>query len=298
MITEYAERWIKQIPGLHEAGMALSLAMHRAVLNGGDSVRSGTDFLHGTWLGHPLHPVLTDIPIGSWSLAMLFDGIAANTDSEHAEWTADALTTVGVLAAVPTALTGAADYSTIPEHATASGTLHALLNSSALVLYLLSIRERKSGSRELAVLFSSIAFGIMTFSAWVGGTLVYKERVGVRHGQEPSEPETWTTVMDASELREQGPTRVEVEGTPVLLYRYEGTVYAMAAVCRHAGGPLEKGTFEGHCVQCPWHDSVFDLRDGTVVHGPSTYPQPSYATRIHEGNIEVRLEQPAPFEDN
>jgi nitrite reductase/ring-hydroxylating ferredoxin subunit len=74
----------------------------------------------------------------------------------------------------------------------------------------------------------------------------------------------------------------------VLLYRYGGTVYAISAVCSHAGGPLEEGQFDGFCVQCPWHDSVYDLRDGSVVHGPATFNQPAYRARIYNGQIEIR----------
>lgn len=64
---------------------------------------------------------------------------------------------------------------------------------------------------------------------------------------------------------------------------------AIDAVCSHAGGPLDEGSFEGCFVQCPWHDSVFDLRDGRVKHGPATIPQPGFAVRERNGQLEVRL---------
>jgi nitrite reductase/ring-hydroxylating ferredoxin subunit len=96
--------------------------------------------------------------------------------------------------------------------------------------------------------------------------------------------------MAENELHEQEPRRVEVVGSPVLLYRYGGTIYATAAVCGHAGGPLEQGQFDEYCVQCPWHDSVYDLRDGSIVHGPTTYTLPKYAARIQNGQVEIRAE--------
>jgi nitrite reductase/ring-hydroxylating ferredoxin subunit len=76
---------------------------------------------------------------------------------------------------------------------------------------------------------------------------------------------------------------------PVLLARHEGTVYALANRCTHRGGPLHEGDLEDGCVVCPWHDSKFRLKDGSVAQGPATSPQPSFETRVQEGRIEVRL---------
>ncbi|MBZ0302599.1 MAG: Rieske (2Fe-2S) protein [Anaerolineae bacterium] len=78
------------------------------------------------------------------------------------------------------------------------------------------------------------------------------------------------------------------ESIPVLLYREGEAIDAIGAVCSHAGGPLEDGSFADGCVECPWHNSVFDLRDGHVVHGPATFDEPHYQVRIQDGQIEVR----------
>jgi nitrite reductase/ring-hydroxylating ferredoxin subunit len=129
----------------------------------------------------------------------------------------------------------------------------------------------------------------MTASAWLGGELVYRRRVGVNHAQIKAEPTEWTPVMSAEDLEAEGvPQRVEVDGYPLLLYRYEGELHAIDAVCAHAGGPLDEGSFDGPCVTCPWHQSVYDIRNGHVVHGPSTYSQPYYETRIQDGEVYVR----------
>lgn len=291
MISEYVESTVHRIPGLEEGSLKVARAIHQAVLNGGEPARTIADLLHGTWLGHPLHPVLTDLAIGAWSFGALFDGVAIANGSRDAERTADALTMLGVVSAVPTAITGLTDYSTIPAPAAPAGTLHGLLNSVALVLYLLSLRDRRNGDRGRGVFFSSLAFGLLLVSAWLGGDLVYRHRVGVDHSERASNPEEWTAVLDERELREHEPKRVEVQGQPVLLYRYGGTIYAIGAVCSHVGGPLEEGQFEGLTVQCPWHQSVFDLRDGSIVHGPATYLVPDYAARIQNGKVELRLQR-------
>lgn len=291
MLGPYVERAIRGA-GLDAVGNQVSLAIHNAILAGGNPARNVADLLHGTWLGHPLHPVLTDIVVGSFSLATLFDGIAAVQGSEEAERTADTLLAIGAISAVPTALAGMTDYSAIQEPATGTGLAHALLNTAALVLYALSLRARHTGQRGVGVALSTVAFGILMASSWLGGHMLNSQRVGVNHNDEyASGPEAWTPVLPEAELQEQQPKRIEVEEQPVLLYRRNGTVYAIGAVCAHAGGPLEEGTFDGLCVECPWHQSVFDLRDGSIVHGPSTYPQPNYAARILNGQIEVRLER-------
>jgi nitrite reductase/ring-hydroxylating ferredoxin subunit len=75
----------------------------------------------------------------------------------------------------------------------------------------------------------------------------------------------------------------------VLLYRERGRVSAIGSVCSHAGGPLEEGKAADGCVTCPWHDSVFRLEDGSIVHGPATRPQPSFKARVRNGQIELRL---------
>lgn len=291
MISHYVQEIVRQVPQLEEYGKQIKQTTHQSVLDGGDSIRDAVDVLHGTWLGHPLHPVLTDISIGAWSLAALFDAIAVSSGSEDAQRTADALTAIGTASSVPTAVTGLADFSTIPNPAVALGTLHGLTNTAAMAFYALSLDARRRGERGRGVTLAVVGLGALTAGAWLGGDLVYKRRVGVDHVRRPSEPQKWTAVLDESDLAEAEPRRVDAAGAPVLLYRDGNTIYAMGALCSHAGGPLEAGEFYDRCVQCPWHDSVFDLRDGSTVHGPATYTQPKYAVRIKDGQVEVRLER-------
>jgi nitrite reductase/ring-hydroxylating ferredoxin subunit/uncharacterized membrane protein len=279
---------LERMGPVEEAGFQVARTVHDAVLRD-ERRRRVADALHGTWLGHPLHPVLTDVTIGSWVLGGAFDLVGALTGSRFARRTGDTLARIGTAAAVPTALAGVADYSTIPQPAAATGTLHGMLNAAGLGLYLLSLRDRRNGRRARGLLFSSIALGVATVSAWLGGHLVYKHKVGVDHSDEFTGPQDWTPVLNVDELGDREPTRVEVEGKGVLLFREGNDVYAIGAVCAHAGGPLEEGKFYNTCVQCPWHDSVFDLSDGHIVHGPATQPQPVFDTRIRGGMVELKL---------
>lgn len=285
------EKILRQIPDFKDAAQSVSRGIHDIVLEGGKPTRKVADLLHGTWLGHPLHPVLTDIVVGAWGFGAVFDLMSLNSKSRSAEKAADTLTTIGTLAAIPTAVAGIADYSTITRRAMATGGGHGLINGIALVLYILSMWARKAGNRGLGLFFSGMGISLATVSAWLGGELVYKYGVGVNKSIQPTEPEDWIAVLDEIELREREPRRVKVKDQEVLLYRQAGAIYAIGAVCAHEGGPLDQGSFEDLCVECPWHQSVFDLRDGSVVHGPSTYAVPGYETRIRNGKLELRLQQ-------
>lgn len=251
-------------------------------------LRGAADVLHGTWLGHPLHPVLTDVVIGSWLAGGVFDAIGELQGDDRARWAGDQLAAAGVAAALPTALSGLADYSAAPPNATRAATVHGLLNALNLTLYGVSLWERARGRRRRGLAYSFAAQGLMLASAWIGGQLVYHKRMGVDQGEDFTEARGWHDVLAAAELEQGRRRRVEVEGKAMLLYRHQGEVLAIAAVCSHQGGPLDEGTLDGTCVTCPWHGSVFDLRDGHVVHGPASFPQASFEVREREGRIEVR----------
>jgi nitrite reductase/ring-hydroxylating ferredoxin subunit/uncharacterized membrane protein len=289
MLSESVDIMIRNTPQLQESGKSLAKAIHGAVLGGGEGARDAVDVLHGTWLGHPLHPVLTDVVIGAYALSSLFDFASLLNPSRTSEAAADSLNSIGNAAVLPTVLAGLADYSAIPRHSAGVGLTHALMNVAVFGLNLASMQARKRNQREQAIALSAAGVMLLLGSAYLGGHMVYDLKVGVNHAGEPREPAKWTAVLPADELAEQAPRRVEAAGYPVLLVRQNGRVQAIGAVCAHAGGPLDEGAFYGDCVQCPWHDSVYDLNDGSIVHGPTTYPVPNFEARVRDGQIEIRL---------
>ncbi|MGE5294716.1 MAG: Rieske 2Fe-2S domain-containing protein [Solirubrobacterales bacterium] len=283
------ESVLQKIPHMDAQTHTISRGIHAGVLKGGRATRKAADVLHGTWMGHPLHAALTDFTIGAWTLASIFDWIGLLGKSKAAREAADRMIDMGNASAVPTAVAGLVDYSTIPNSAMATGGTHGLLNAVGYVVNLLSASARKSGKRTLGVALSTAVCTGLLASAWLGGEMVYRYKVGVNRTRKPEGPEDWEPVLDESELMEDEPQRIEVQGAPVLLYRHEGDIYAVGAVCGHAAGPLEEGTFDGTKVTCSWHQSVYDVRDGTVVHGPSCYAEPAYDVRVQDGRIELRL---------
>lgn len=276
-------------PQLQDTALAIARTINNAVLEGGEGTRKVVDLLHGTWLGHPLHPVLVEVVVGAWSISSFFDLVSYFNRSKQAEMIADALIQIGNYAALPSILSGLAQFSTIPEPAANIALTHATVNNIGFALQVASARARSRGDRDRALTLSGLAFVFMMSGAYLGGHLAYNKRVGVKHTEDVTEPQGWMPALAANLIREREPRRVEVAGHPVLLYREGNRIQAIGAVCPHAGGPLEQGKFYNGCVECPWHNSVFSLADGRVIHGPSTYAATNYEARIRNDMVEVRL---------
>ena len=276
-------------PQLEKTALTVARTIHQAVLNGGEGPRKAVDLLHGTWLGHPLHPVLTDVVVGAWSISLFFDLVSLFKHSSQSVTIADALIKVGNIAALPTLLTGLADFSAIPEPVANIALTHAVMNNIGFGLQVASASARKEGARDRAIALSGLAFAFLMTGAYLGGHLSYAKKVGVKYYEDPTEPHGWQPALEVNKLREHEPRRIEVAGQPVLLYRTGHQIQAIGAVCPHSGGPLEQAKFYNGCVECPWHHSVFALANGRVVHGPSTYPVTNYEARVRNGMIEVRL---------
>lgn len=283
-VAELAESAVKRIESSQEL-RSLGQTMGSTV---GGVLQPGTlkDLLSGTWLGHTLHPMLTDVPIGAWTSALVLDLLGGSGSAPAA----DALVGLGVLAALPTALTGLselADLGTEPEWAIASA--HAIGNVAGLALQAASFVARKLGARTIGVGLSTAGMGVMVGSAYLGGHLSFRRGIGVDHTAFEYPVEDWTPVLDEADLPEGEAKLVEAGGNDVMLYRSDGAVCALADRCMHAGGPLHEGTVEDGRVTCPWHGSRFNLADGSLVRGPATAPQPSYEARVQDGKIEVRF---------
>lgn len=243
------------------------------------------DALSGSWLGHTLHPLLTDATIGTFTSALLLDWLGGKQSRDAAQ----RLIALGLLSVPPTALSGQSDWADTEvanESVRRIGIVHAAANGTATLLFASSLlARRRGGSGRLLALAGG---GAMATAGYLGGHLTLAEGVGVDRTAFEDAPEEWTAVLGNDELAEGQARCVEADGTQVMVTRRAGEVYALSDHCAHRGGPLHEGTFEGVTVTCPWHASVFDLRDGALIHGPAAYPQPAWDTRVRDGRIEVR----------
>jgi nitrite reductase/ring-hydroxylating ferredoxin subunit/uncharacterized membrane protein len=246
------------------------------------------DALHGTWLGHPLHPALTDLPIGCWTSAWLLD-LFGGKETRKA---ATALVGLGVATAVPTIVSGAADWTALGETSKPRrvGAVHAIANAGATWLYGASWLARRRGNHKQGVTLGMAGAALATAGGYLGGHLAYRNAVGVDHTAGEYGVTDWTDVAALRDLPMREPVRRTVGGVDLLLYRNGSTVRALSATCSHLGGPLDQGRVDDECVTCPWHGSAFRLTDGSVVRGPATAPQPAYETRVVGRTVQVRLE--------
>jgi nitrite reductase/ring-hydroxylating ferredoxin subunit/uncharacterized membrane protein len=245
------------------------------------------DALSGTWLGHAVHPLLTDLPIGTWTSAILLDWLGGKS----ARGAADRLIELGIVSALPAALTGMSDWAD-SEPASDSvrrvGIVHAASNIAALTLFGASLVARKRGSRASGKLFGLAGATALSAGGYLGGHLSYAEGVGVDQTVFEQRSEEWTPVLRESDLPEGESRYAEVDGVGIMVARWEGEVHALSNRCAHRGGPLDEGEIENGCVICPLHGSVFRLSDGGVERGPTAYPQPRWQVRVRSGVVELK----------
>jgi len=261
----------------------------KALAAGGLVGPSAAKALHGTWLGHPLHPVLTDVPIGAWTATAVLDVLDEIRGRDACGRAAEITLTVGLVGAAGAALTGVADWSQMGNgQARRVGLAHGLLNATSLACYVTSLLLRRRQAPRAGRRFAFLGLLISTVAAYLGGHLVYSEQIGVDHTANQSPPTTFVPVLAVAELAENQLRRVHANGMPILLLRQGERIYALAETCAHLGGPLAEGTLDGTSVVCPWHGSRYALEDGRVLDGPSAYAQPAFEVRVRNGQIEVR----------
>ena len=246
------------------------------------------NFLDGVWLGTPLHPPLTDVPVGAWTTALLLDGGSVLSGDEALGAAADRALAVGTIAAVPAAVTGLNDLRDLVGQSRRIAMVHALVNLLGLSLSAASLAYRHAGRRGLARGLSGLGFVTSSTAAHLGGKLSFALGIRVNRTVGQPVPGSFVPVLDAAELQGDELHSVEVDGVPVLLARSQsGEVCALANTCTHLGGPLAEGSREGDTVTCPWHGSRFDLRTGAVVEGPAVFVQPRLEARVREDKIEI-----------
>ena len=248
------------------------------------------NFLNGVWLGHPLHAVLTDVPIGAWTGAMLFDYLGALTGSRTLKGAGDWSVGLGVLSGIAAGAAGLADYSEMSGEPRRFGTAHAILNVAGLVLFAMSLFRRLTGRRAEAIPLSTLGYAFTFLAADLGGTMVYRYGATInRQAWKGGEgPRQFKAVLPSSELEDGQKRSVQLNGVEILLARVNGRVYAIGNTCTHEGCPLAEGELVGPTIRCGCHGSEFSLADGGVLNGPASIPEPSFDVREQKGQIEVR----------
>jgi nitrite reductase/ring-hydroxylating ferredoxin subunit/uncharacterized membrane protein len=282
------ERTARPLAGLWNGIAAVSRGFYRVLGSPGKLLQ---DFLNGSWLGHALHPVLTDVVVGGATIAIFLDVLRVFFGVDGLEdataWTVG-LTAVSGLGAIITGLTDFKDTATGNERNVAG--LHGLINIVAVLIFTVSLLQRLGGSHDAAFWTLVIGYLVISVGAYIGGHVVYKygymvNRNAFARGKKAVE---FTAIMPADALAEDTPTRASYGATTLVVVRRGDVVFALKETCSHAGGPLAEGTLNGDTIVCPWHFSAFRLSDGTVRHGPASTRQVAYRARINVGQVEVQ----------
>jgi len=279
------QRWLEKAADVLQGGVG---AVYGALGRPGRALKN---VMHGTGvLGHPLHPAISDLPIGAWAAGVVADYVA-HFSSALPTQAGDVALALGLSAAVLAALTGLTDYHETIGHERRVATAHGLSMVAVVALEAASLALRWFGSstlHPLAVGLSTVGFAGVMAGGYLGGHLVFGLGTMVNRNAFAEGPEDYVAVGMGADFPEGEMHRVNAAGMPALLVRRAGTLHAIAAVCSHAGGPLDEGTLEGTRVTCPWHGSIFRFEDGAVAGGPATFPLPVRQARVVAGNIEVR----------
>ncbi|MGW5849122.1 Rieske 2Fe-2S domain-containing protein [Streptomyces sp. NPDC055254] len=244
------------------------------------------DTLHGLPMGHPVHPLLVQVPVGAWLSAAVLDLCPGQDRASRT------LIALGLAGAAPAAVAGWTDWAELPPEQSRVGLVHAVANIGAVSLYAASLTARLRGRPVKGRLLAVAGLAAVGAGGALGGHLAYRQAAGANHAEAVPHLVSpgWHRVGPVSEFPVGRPARATVDGVDVVVVRQTGgEVHVLADRCSHMAGALSEGEVADGCVRCPWHGSVFRLTDGWNVRGPATAPQPSFETRVAEGHVEARL---------
>src|SRR5437773_4671825 len=168
-------------PVLDAIAQPLTQAIRGTYQAAGATGQRAKNALHGVWLGHPLHPVFTDLPLGAWTTGLVLDAVAARNGDGATARAADVAIAVGLAGAAGAAVTGLTDWSETSGRARRTGLVHGLLNIAATTLYATAYILRKNGARSSGQTCALAGYSVAVGAAWFGGDLVYAQRIGVTH---------------------------------------------------------------------------------------------------------------------
>ncbi|GLZ08520.1 hypothetical protein Acsp03_59860 [Actinomadura sp. NBRC 104412] len=276
---------LEHATGLDRAIRTLSVAVQRTLHPG-----PVKDALHGVPIGHPAHPPLTDMPIGAWMSVAVLDLFPGT------ERASQALVAAGLAGAVPTALTGIADWGSLQREQQRVGLVHAASTATASLLYTASFVARARGRDNAGRALGYAGLTALLAGAYLGGHLAFRQAAGANHADQVTHliQLGWHDLCDASDLPDGWPVQRRLGYISLFVLRDGEEVHVLTDRCSHLAGPLHQGRIVADenaepCVVCPWHGSTFRVRDGQVVHGPATGRQPSFESRVLEnGTVQVR----------
>lgn len=255
--------------------------------------------------GHPIHPMLVAFPIAFLYGALGFDAVGRLADWPGGWSTGAYLSLAAIASGVIAGVPGLIDYFyTVPPNSSgrARATRHMLVNLSALAAFAVSwaFRDRATLLPGVGTLLLEAAgVGLVTWGGWMGGTLVYRNQIGVDHRSARAgkwkeqafdgRPDGPIAVASEDELEVDQMKLLRLGDRRIVLARTEQGYTAFDDRCSHKGGPLSDGVLICGTVQCPWHGSQFDARTGAVKAGPANEPIGTYRVEVVGGQVRLEM---------
>lgn len=276
---------LEQARGLDRTIRVLSTAVRRTLHPG-----PVKDALHGVPLGHPAHPPLTDVPVGLWISAAVLDLMPGTRRA------AQTLVAAGLAGALPSVLTGIADWGSLHREQQRVGLVHAAGMATTSALYSASLIARYQGRDGAGRAFGFAGLSTLLAGTYLGGHLAFRQAAGASHADKVGHlvPLGWHDLCSAADLPDGWPVTRRLGYISLFVLRTGDSVHVLTDRCSHLAGPLHQGRIVTDdnadvCVVCPWHGSTFRVADGSVVHGPATARQPAFESRVTEdGILQVR----------
>jgi nitrite reductase/ring-hydroxylating ferredoxin subunit len=276
---------LEKARGLDRTIRVLSTAVRRTLRPG-----PVKDALHGVPLGHPAHPPLTDVPVGLWISAAVLDLMPGTRRA------AQTLVAAGLAGALPSVLTGIADWGSLHREQQRVGLVHAAGMATTSALYSASLIARYQGRDGAGRAFGFAGLSTLLAGTYLGGHLAFRQAAGASHADKVGHlvPLGWHDLCSAADLPDGWPVTRRLGYISLFVLRTGDSVHVLTDRCSHLAGPLHQGRIVTDdnadvCVVCPWHGSTFRVADGSVVHGPATARQPAFESRVTEdGILQVR----------
>jgi nitrite reductase/ring-hydroxylating ferredoxin subunit/uncharacterized membrane protein len=266
----------------------------------------------GKPLRSPVHPMLVHLPIALFPLSVILDLVSWVLPRSELQLVRGAFITlaVGIATAVVAAIAGVVDYTSIRDDhpGKKTATLHMALNLVAVGLFAAGLGLRY-GSLDLdhtglpALTISLIAVGVLGYSGYLGGDLVYNNGIGVgRHRRSTPLPKKTIERIGSDKgpvdigptpfLAEDETARVDVSGTVAVIARATGRLCAFQEFCTHRYGPLSEGKIENGEIVCPWHRSRFAMSTGKVIEGPAKVDLRTFPVEERDGKVWLHVNAP------
>jgi uncharacterized membrane protein/nitrite reductase/ring-hydroxylating ferredoxin subunit len=250
---------------------------------------------------HPIHPILVSFPIAFFIGTLVFDLLAYCYNSSDFSTTARWTNLAGIVMAILAAIPGLIDFLfVVPPKSSGKNRAakHGIINSTVLILFIAAYLFRDNDkSYELVLVVEGVATVLLSIAGWMGGTLVYRNQIGVdiRYADAGKWKEIYLgdqnslNMNEIKDLKENQMILLHARDKRIVLCKQGGNYVAFDDRCTHKGGSLAGGSLVCGTVQCPWHGSQFEAKTGEVKSGPAKMKIMTYAITVTGDGLRIAL---------